>query len=351
MFNLPSVTQRILEIKQPYGGYLPIKSFLKEKFDDGITLNENENIVASLVGIAVDYLTRYIMGDSVENAFHISYLGAKNLGLERDAIILMSQINGLDDNSIIAACKLAGFDVGFRASLSAYKPIKDINPDNATIENIRIMVNRSKLFWEKYGPIICSEPTFEGGYSYIVDSGDGDYVSKDTLWDFKVSKSAPSTKHSLQLLMYYVMGLHSIHNCYNELLNLGIFNPRLNIAYICPISSIPKEVISDVENNVICYDVYQTSQKQQPISVNHKTTVFTVSDICNMTGIKKSVLYNEIKRNRLKAYKVGNSYCVTNENLQKYLKHKKIENTLAGVLLLLIILLGALPFLVQFLDL
>ena len=178
---MASVTQRIQSIQQPRGGYLPIKCFSKEVLDDGITLNAEENVHPSLIGIAVDYLTRFMSGNSVEQAFHISTLGAIQIGMQDKATTLKSKISGLDDDSIIVACKLAGFDVCYRSSINKYKPIEDIAPDIPTIENIRTMVKRSLSFWGKYGPVVHSEPTFEGGYSSVVNTGDGDYVTKDTL--------------------------------------------------------------------------------------------------------------------------------------------------------------------------
>ena len=48
------------------------------------------------------------------------------------------------------------------------------------------MVLRSLAFIENYGPIIKDGFTFEGGYTDIVSSGDGDYLTENTLWDFKV---------------------------------------------------------------------------------------------------------------------------------------------------------------------
>ena len=57
-----SVTKRISMIKQPRGGYINKKELVVTQLDDGITLNENENIHASLVGLAVDYMTRFLMG-------------------------------------------------------------------------------------------------------------------------------------------------------------------------------------------------------------------------------------------------------------------------------------------------
>ena len=92
-----------------------MKNFTKEIFNDGLTLNETENIHASLVGIAVDYLTRFSLGSSVDKAFHISCLGAANIGMSSKATLLKSKITGLDDISIISACKLAGFDFCYGA--------------------------------------------------------------------------------------------------------------------------------------------------------------------------------------------------------------------------------------------
>ena len=45
---MSSVTQRIKEIKQPYGGYIPLKNFSVNINDDGMILKSYENIHASL---------------------------------------------------------------------------------------------------------------------------------------------------------------------------------------------------------------------------------------------------------------------------------------------------------------
>lgn len=332
---MASVTQRIKTIKQPYGGYLPIKSFSKKVFTDEYVLNDNENIQASLVGTAVDYLTRFMLGDTVDKAFHISLAGAALINMKSKANSLKSTITGLDDISIISACKLAGFDVCFRASISAYKPIENINPDTDTIENVRMMVNRSIVFWNAYGPIVCSKPTCEGGYTSIVDCGDGDYVSSDTLWDFKVSKTAPTSKHSLQILMYYLMGIHSVHAYYKNVTNLGFFNPRLNTAYICPVSSIPQETIDEVEANVIGYGISRLVDLEQPSKkhTNHSyhAIEYTVVDICEMTGIKKSAVYADIRAGKLTAYKKGNKYLISHENGVRYIDKIKFQQKIAGI--------------------
>ena len=45
--------------------------------NDGQVLNTEKSITASLVGTAVDYLSRFMDGTSVEEAFEISLLGAR----------------------------------------------------------------------------------------------------------------------------------------------------------------------------------------------------------------------------------------------------------------------------------
>lgn len=265
---MSSVTGRISEIRQPWGGYIKPSQFKEISFNDGIKLEE-ENLHASIIGMVVDYLTRYLTGASVQEAFKISILGYENriqlLGkiiIIKDKLkkihieTLLNQIKGLDDKSITAACKACTYDVWFRNHMGAAmaKGADETTPDKPTIENIKTMVNRSIAFWKKYGPITVDGFTFENdGYTETVNSGDGDYLTSDTLWDFKVSKSKPNSKHTLQLLMYWIMGQHSGKNEFITIKRLGIFNPRLNTAYLLDISTISDEIIKEVETNVICY--------------------------------------------------------------------------------------------------
>ena len=246
-----SVMVIIGKAKQPRGGYIKPKDLSFFELEDGIDLHTEENIHATLVGLAVDYLTRYTLGASLEEAFKISLRGARNVKELDYALDLIGEISGLDDNSIENACKLVGFDVAFRNSLATYTPVQSIQPDQFTIFNIRTMVNRTIAFAEKYGPIVKDGFTFEGGYNQIITTGDGDFLTETGLWDLKVSKSAPTNKHTLQLLVYYLLGLRSIHDEFNDIKELGIFNPRLNNVYMIQIKDIPSEIISEVTSEVI----------------------------------------------------------------------------------------------------
>ncbi|CZQ85582.1 Hypothetical protein Tpal_653 [Trichococcus palustris] len=248
-----SVTNRIAQVKQPRGGYIKPKDFKLIELNDSKELYPDENTHSTIVGLAVDYLTRFTMGTPAKEAFKISILGSMLVHESDHAMALVDAVIGLDDSSIINACKLAGFDVARRAGVAAYRPVGTILPDYETISNIRIMVERGTAFLKEFGPIVKDGFTFEGGYTQTVSSGDGDFLTESTLWDFKVSKKEPTNKHTLQLLMYYLMGSRSIHEEFQNVEKLGIFNPRLNKVYLLNINGIPSEVITEVASDVIGY--------------------------------------------------------------------------------------------------
>lgn len=250
---MTSVTQRISQIKQPRGGFLPVKLFSEEELSDGKDLSTQENVSPNLIGLCVDYLSRFMSGSAKEHAFEISLIGASMAGMEAQAQEFLSKITNLDDSSISNACKLVGFDVVYRAGMAFYKPVEEIEPDEQTLANIRTMVERSLAFFVGYGPVVKDGFDLKGAYTDQITIGDGDFLTADTLWDFKVSKTKPNKDHTLQLLIYYLMGTRSIHPEFSSIEYLGLYNPRQNVVYRLAISDIPQEIISAVEKEVIGY--------------------------------------------------------------------------------------------------
>lgn len=118
---------------------------------------------------------------------------------------------------------------------------------------MRTMVERSLHFLEVYGPKLLDGFTFEGVYTDTVSKGAGDLTTVDTLWDFKVSKRKVQKEHTLQLLMYWRMGLYSVHPEFQSIKYLGIYNPRLNQVYRIAVTDISEDVIREVEEKVIGY--------------------------------------------------------------------------------------------------
>lgn len=247
-----SVTGRIQAITQPVNGYINPAMLEHVKYEDGKQLHP-ENLSSSTVGLAVDYLSRMMMGDPVEDAFRIPLLGAQ-IAAEMDyALGLLNKIVGLDNDSIVNACRITHYDVYYRAGIEPKSRPEDILPDEKTCENIRLMVNRTLSFFELEGPVVINGPTFNGGYTDLITNGDGDYATEDTIWDLKVSKNLPTMEQTLQLAIYYLLGKHSKDSVLRRLSSIGIFNPRMNIAFKLDMSTVPREIIKQIEEVVIGY--------------------------------------------------------------------------------------------------
>lgn len=237
-----------------------------QKHDGKNILDKEENVHGSLIGSFVDYFTRFLIIGNKKDAFHIPLRGAESCALNKidpNAVeksqTLLKNIQNLDEKSVINGLKLVGFDVCYRTDGLRYKPIEEINPNQQTINNILIMVERSLSFWNDYGPITTNGFRFKGGYTNMISSGDGDFLTKDTLWEFKVLRSELKSQHTLQLLVYYLMGIHSIYSEFQSISKIGAFNPRKNKVYILDLDEIPLTVIDAVSEKVIGYEKADTN--------------------------------------------------------------------------------------------
>lgn len=297
-----SVTQRIATVSQPQGGYIPNELFLQTQYEDYkelLPIHTEDKYLLALQGTAVDYLTRFMLFSDKQSAFHISILGAKKLDdayENTDAFHhiteLLDKISGLDDDSIRTACQIVGYDVVYRMSMRFYRDVDTIVIPDEMVSNIRVMVNRCLEFLRIVGPVISDELTFEGGYTELVSSGDGDYLTTDTLIDFKVSIKPFSNKWSLQLLMYYLLGLHSVHSEYQSISQLCVFNPYENKSYIIQLTDVSDETKYKVSHDVLGYRM-----ANNPYSIPFiKTDYSTWREV---DGTDDSVVYN-FMANRMK---------------------------------------------------
>lgn len=304
---MASVTQRIAGYKQPEGGLLSIRLFDKKEYPGEFISNDEENIPPGLVGIAVDYLTRYMRGETIEEAFAISLCGASIISEIQNCSNLLSMVNGLDDQSIVYACKVVGYDVCYRAGPQGYREVALINPNSATIAHVRTMVQRTLLFFERdaWGPIIQSNVTLEGGYSSLIDAGDADYLTVDGLWELKTSAKPPTTKDTLQLVTYYCMGLHSIHLEFQRVQHIGFFNPRINRAYILPVNEISHDIINEVEQYVVGYGLRGNRQ-------------FSVKQIAGIMHSTQADVLDMINHGVLPATRINNEYWISDQDIEEF---------------------------------
>lgn len=295
---MTSVTRRIMqynqEVRQPRGGLINPRLLTATQLEDehGVLDHKLENVHASIVGLAVDYLSRLarISAKNTEEAvrqaadvFRASVMGAERLSefggdesiaADAKAVVLGFEMTQLDDgavkyvidvDAVHRACRLSTYDVGLRAGVVFYNPQStQLAPDEVTTAHILTMIQRAAKFFEQYDPvtkdgfIFVSEEAHtaggRGGYTDLVDSGDGDVLTADTLWDFKVSASKPTKDHTLQLLMYFLMGKQSGLSEFENMTHVGIFNPRLNIVYRIAVLDLPTDVIETVRRDVIGYE-------------------------------------------------------------------------------------------------
>ena len=127
--------------------------------------------------------------------------------------------------------------------------------DEGTCNNIRIMVQRTQRFLDSYGPVVSNGFTMNGGYTSTINSGDGDILTSDGLWDIKTTKTGPDKNQTLQILVYYIMGTHSADTRFRSIKRIGLYNARLNTADYIMVSDLDTSTIQVVEKYVIGYRV------------------------------------------------------------------------------------------------
>lgn len=262
---MQSVTQVTKTFKQPRGGFIKPKDFEVIQFEDNEIIQEDNQIHQQIVGMVVDYLTRYLVGQNKQEAFKISMLGARialenGLDCAYDADAYLNCIQGLDDEQIIAACKLQTFDVWFRNYYQAgyCRSADETYPSDTAISNIKILVNRQVQFINKYGPIAQYGFDFQpNGYTKKITSGDGDFLTRDTMIDFKVSKNKLTNKQTLQLAVYWIMGKMQGNNIFKDIKYIATFNPLLNQYSKFDMTQLSRDTIGVIATDVIGYETFE----------------------------------------------------------------------------------------------
>lgn len=255
---MPSVTQIVGTAHQPRKGYLPLSKFDMTEYRDGRSVSGEYNIHPAIVGLAVDYGTRLAQGAPSREVFSVALAGASLVGALNEAEELLGELDDiagedgmLSSGSIVRICKLSGFDSAFRAGARAYKPVSEIEPDDQTVADIRTLIERTVAFFEENGPVIDSGFTFSGGYSDSIESGDADYLTADTIWDLKVRKAQPNKNSTLQVLLYYLLSLHSDQPEFKGITKVGIYNPYLQCAWTVSVLDLDESMLREVEVEVL----------------------------------------------------------------------------------------------------
>ncbi|MDR3152271.1 MAG: hypothetical protein LBT85_02255 [Bifidobacteriaceae bacterium] len=224
------------------------------EFSDDKQLSK-ENINSRITGNAVQYLTKFLITRDKEKAFFIPLLGAERCNKIDEARMRLDNIVGLDDKSIKDACRLAGYELCYKINPKYGENNYKIRPDEKTVSNIRIMVNRSLYVLRKYGPVLLDDIAFNGAFTNKVNSASGDYLTPEGFWNFANTLDRADNLDILQLLSHWIMGLHSVHkNKFKNVKYLVIFSPRLNKLYYIEVDKIGQNTISSISKRIIGYN-------------------------------------------------------------------------------------------------
>lgn len=252
-----TVSDRLKTVKQPEGGFLnPALMTLTVLGEGAEVLNRGEAINPDLAETAVYYLWMFMLGRPADRAFNTCVYAALLEDKDDIAFELISGIKKLDRESVVNAVNVCGFDVCYKAEVP-YSEVDMMTPDDATIDNIIMMVKRALAFSDEQGIASIGPVGFDGGYSATVRNGFGDFVSVDTIWNFRTSWSMPDERDTLRVLMYWRLFMHS--SCAEaekqRIRFIGIFNPRRNEVYRIAVANIPDDLIVTLDRDVIEYRV------------------------------------------------------------------------------------------------
>ena len=302
---MASINGRANKVKQPRGGYINPRMFHGVRMNEDFLITDNWNIHKSLVNNAVDGLTKVVLGTNPQIVFKEELSALKvaedSKIVNNDDFSNICEITGINKVSIINACKLVAFGIWGKNAASTTIAPRVLIPSADTIMDISKMVKRNIKMFDKCKGVLANSFTFGDGYTKLVDNGYGGYITNGTIWDVKVSLNGITSKDTLKIVMQYIMGNHSSNSIFKNISRVGIFNSRLNVAYILKVSEIHPTIIREIESDVLGYPI-KVNNSESTRSINIKDAAgidvfqFLFQDnVAVNDTITKSNIYNKLK--------------------------------------------------------
>ena len=276
-----TVSQICKSIDQPRGGYLPLRVFTKE---NGTNTEELKfDMLPVYVGKIVDALLKMTFGVEVEEVLkfsksayddrvmhlaHIFYTDEddiKRTDASNGFYVLQEYIKEKPLNKdsyadiIKALYKVFQYDIwtanpeyARQVARTDYKP-KECSVND--ISNILVLFIRTLDWIDRKASrrVVSNYKFYPNGYTEEVKYGIGDFILDNTLFELKCVQNV-TTKHTLQLLIYYCMALHSNNKVYKYIDELSIYNPLLDTSYSIEVKDISQELIDTINNEIIKYE-------------------------------------------------------------------------------------------------
>jgi hypothetical protein len=114
-----------------------------------------------------------------------------------------------------------------------------------TLAHIAEMRRRVSAWFDWYGRPLQPRTVAVHSEQFHLN-GHIDFLSADTVWDLKVSETAPGRADILQLLLYWLILRDDPENS-PVIAFVGLYNPRSDIAWRIAVADIPRDVVVAVE--------------------------------------------------------------------------------------------------------
>ena len=259
---------------QPYGGFIPPKEMEREILsNDPLYMDlvdrgcKNGGLQPQALGLVFDYILRTELAifsgvglaDAIINAFKVSCLGAKLAHKEKKALALVSKLASLDEKKkknykkiFQVASELVVFDAVYRAGY--YNPDAEKPKVNDSDEfALSLMLNATEDYLLEKQKLVSLGFEFTARGAENVTPSDGDILTTESLIDIKCSINKPTSKHTLQLLLYYILGLHEYPEVFKSLKYIKILNPRLGIIYSYELGKVDIKTLKRIEGEIMGY--------------------------------------------------------------------------------------------------
>ena len=278
------ISHRTATARQPRDGYVPLSWFRSRTFGPEVPFDGNR-LKPSEVGTLVDYLTRYsdmrekgLSKQEADVAFESCMRGATNLERNlrynkrefKDSPIacckseLAKVTYPLNNLSVKAAARVTFFDAFVNTDVRHHtRKFSNFDLSDGETARIRRMVRNGIRMMGADGGIKTFDFVIpKDPHSTRITGGRGDYLTEKTLYDMKVSWSEPKVEWTLQILIYYLMGLSVGLDGFDKLKYIGIVNPRLNKTWRCSTATLRrnKNALRKVCESVIGYDAKYTRE-------------------------------------------------------------------------------------------
>ena len=261
---------------QPHGGFAPPKEMEEVLLDDDPrdryewlvdTTCKMGSLSPQIRGLVFDYLLRVELAimagaavdDAVLNAFQVSFMGANIAGRFDEAEKLAIKLVELykkqkRDRQRIAqvASELVIYDAVFRGAF--YNPNAEVPKVNKDDKNaLDLMLMAAECYLLEKEKIVSLGFSFRATGAENVCQSDGDLLTEDSIIEIKCSAKKPTSKHTLQLLLYYILGMHEYPNEFKTIKFIKVLNPRLGRVYSYEIQKVGIDNLKHIEQKIMGY--------------------------------------------------------------------------------------------------